>query len=122
MGKKTKLHEAAERGESEELQRLLDSRAYDVNEGSDENYWEGVCDLKEENTSRHTNTQHFLSLTHYLYLFLFLSLSFPLSLSIFFSPCAQLEESAGHVSRILDTINANVDLAASDSAAQVIPS
>jgi hypothetical protein len=30
---KTKLHEAAERGESEELQRLLDTGAYDVNEG-----------------------------------------------------------------------------------------
>ncbi len=35
MGKKTKLHEAAERGESEELQRLLDSGAYDVNEGDE---------------------------------------------------------------------------------------
>jgi hypothetical protein len=33
MGMKTKLHEAADGGESEELQRLLDSRAYDVNEG-----------------------------------------------------------------------------------------
>ncbi len=30
---KTKLHEAAERGESEELQRLLETGAYDVNEG-----------------------------------------------------------------------------------------
>ncbi len=35
MGKKTKLHEAAERGESEELQRLLDTQAYDVNEGDE---------------------------------------------------------------------------------------
>ena len=34
MGKKTKLHEAAERGESEELQWFLDSQAYDVNEGN----------------------------------------------------------------------------------------
>jgi hypothetical protein len=32
IGKKTQLHEAAERGESEELQRLLDTGAYDVNE------------------------------------------------------------------------------------------
>ncbi len=43
MGKKTKLHEAAERGESEELQRLLDSGAYDVNEGD----WEEVCEERE---------------------------------------------------------------------------
>ncbi len=35
MGKKNELHEAAERGQSEELQRLLDSRAYDVNEGDE---------------------------------------------------------------------------------------
>ncbi len=43
MGKKTKLHEAAERGESEELQRLLDSRAYDVNEEDEGN----VCGERE---------------------------------------------------------------------------
>ncbi len=36
MGKKTELHEAAQRGESDELQRLLDSGSYDVNEGSNE--------------------------------------------------------------------------------------
>jgi hypothetical protein len=45
MGKKTKLHEAAERGESEELQRLLDTRAYDVNEG-DEGFL-NVCEERE---------------------------------------------------------------------------
>ncbi len=33
MARWTKLHEAAESGESEELQRLLDTGAYDVNEG-----------------------------------------------------------------------------------------
>ncbi len=33
MGKWTKLHEAAWGGESEELQRLLDTGTYDVNEG-----------------------------------------------------------------------------------------
>jgi hypothetical protein len=43
MGMKTKLHEAAERGESEELQRLLDSRAYDVNEGDEDK----VCEERE---------------------------------------------------------------------------
>ncbi len=32
----TKLHEAAKRGESEELQRLLDTGAYDVNEGNED--------------------------------------------------------------------------------------
>jgi hypothetical protein len=45
MGKKTKLHEAVERGESEELQQLLDSRAYDVNEG-DEGFF-NVCGERE---------------------------------------------------------------------------
>jgi hypothetical protein len=38
-----KLHEAAERGDSEELQRLLDSRAYDVNEGNEIK----VCEERE---------------------------------------------------------------------------
>jgi hypothetical protein len=33
---KTELHEAAERGESEELQRLLDTGSCDVNERSHE--------------------------------------------------------------------------------------
>jgi hypothetical protein len=44
MGKKTRLHTAAERGESEELQRLLETGAFDVNEESDEKYSEGVCE------------------------------------------------------------------------------
>jgi hypothetical protein len=45
MGKRTKLHEAAERGESEELQRLLDTGGYDVNEGDEGlNY---VCKERE---------------------------------------------------------------------------
>ncbi len=43
MGKKTKLHEAAARGESEELQRLLETGAYDVNEGD-----EGLLNVCEE--------------------------------------------------------------------------
>ena len=42
MGKKTALHEAAERGDSETLQQLIDERTYDVNEESDEEYFEGV--------------------------------------------------------------------------------
>ncbi len=37
---KTKLHEAAERGESEKLQRLLDTGSYDVNEGERNKVWE----------------------------------------------------------------------------------
>ncbi len=37
MGKKTVLHRAAAKGESEELQQLLDTGAYDVNEGDEEN-------------------------------------------------------------------------------------
>ena len=45
MGKKTKLHEAAERGESEELQQLLDTGTYDVNEG-DEGF-SYVCEERE---------------------------------------------------------------------------
>ncbi len=45
MGKKAKLHEAAERGESEELQRLLDTGAYDVNEG--EGGYFNVCEERE---------------------------------------------------------------------------
>ncbi len=45
MGKKTKLHEAAERGESEELQRLLDSGAYEVNEKAEDYF--NVCEERE---------------------------------------------------------------------------
>ncbi len=43
-----KLHEAAESGESEELQRLLDSRAYDVNEGDEDK----VCEERERERER----------------------------------------------------------------------
>ncbi len=50
MGVKTKLHEATERGESEELQRLLDSRAYDVNEGVEDYY--NVCEERERERER----------------------------------------------------------------------
>jgi hypothetical protein len=45
---KTKLHEAAERGESEELQRLLDTGAYDVNEKDQGN----VCAEREREIER----------------------------------------------------------------------
>jgi hypothetical protein len=48
MGKKTKLHWAAERGESEELQRLLDTGAYDVNEGDEDM----VCEERERERER----------------------------------------------------------------------
>ncbi len=50
MGKRTKLHEAAERGEDEELQRLLDSRAYVVNEGDE--YCDNVCEERERERER----------------------------------------------------------------------
>ncbi len=40
MGKKTKLHTAVERGDTERLQWLLDKGLYDVNEGDD-----GVFDV-----------------------------------------------------------------------------
>ncbi len=50
MGKKTELHEAAERGEIEELQRLLDSRAYDVNEGNEDIL--NVCEERERERER----------------------------------------------------------------------
>jgi hypothetical protein len=46
MRKRTPLHTAAERGESEELQRLLDTRSYDVNEGNEGNM--GVCEVRGE--------------------------------------------------------------------------
>jgi hypothetical protein len=39
MGMETKLHFAAARGESEELQQLLDTGAYDVIEKD----WSAVC-------------------------------------------------------------------------------
>ncbi len=42
---KTQLHEASERGESEELQRLLGTGAYDVNQVDDE--FRKVCEKKE---------------------------------------------------------------------------
>jgi hypothetical protein len=45
---RTKLHEAAERGESEELQRLLDTGAYDVNEGDGRR----VCEERERERER----------------------------------------------------------------------
>ncbi len=48
MGKKTPLHTAAAIGEREEVERLLDSGLYDVNEGSDEMFLEGVCVRKIE--------------------------------------------------------------------------
>ncbi len=48
MGKETKLHEAAERGESEELQRLLDTGAYDVNEEDVSK----VCEERERERER----------------------------------------------------------------------
>ena len=35
MGKKTALHKAAERGDSDSLQRLLDEGTYNVNEEND---------------------------------------------------------------------------------------
>jgi hypothetical protein len=50
MGMKTKLYEAAERGESEELQRLLDTGAYDVNEGDED--WLNVCEEREGERER----------------------------------------------------------------------
>jgi hypothetical protein len=45
MGKKTELHWAAEGGDSEELQRLLDTGAYDVNEGNEGFF--NVCEERE---------------------------------------------------------------------------
>ncbi len=47
MGKKTQLHTAAERGESEELQRLLETGVYDIHEGSNEEFCLGVCEERE---------------------------------------------------------------------------
>jgi hypothetical protein len=46
--KKTKLHEAAERGESKELQWLLDTGAYVVNEGDEDK----VCEERERERER----------------------------------------------------------------------
>jgi hypothetical protein len=43
MGKKTKLHWAAKKGESEELQRLLGIGSHDVNEGDEGK----VCEERE---------------------------------------------------------------------------
>jgi hypothetical protein len=48
MGKKTVLHTAAEEGKSEELQQLLDTGEYDVNQGSDEEFHKGVCRRERE--------------------------------------------------------------------------
>ncbi len=45
MGKKTQLHEAAEREESEKLQRLFETGAYDVN-GEDQ-VFDNVCEERE---------------------------------------------------------------------------
>ncbi len=45
MGKKTELHEAAENGETEKLQRLLDTRSFDVNEEDED--CANVCKERE---------------------------------------------------------------------------
>ena len=53
--KYTALHEAAERGDTDSLQRLLDEGIYDVNERSDgrDFLWkEGVCLQKERERER----------------------------------------------------------------------
>jgi hypothetical protein len=70
MGKKTKLHEAAERGESEELQRLLDSGSYDVNEGSDESWHEEVCGERESERRRERKREREV-LTYSFFLLIF---------------------------------------------------
>jgi hypothetical protein len=49
MGK-TELHQAAERGESEKLQSLLDSGLFNVNEGSDEIGHVNVCQERKRET------------------------------------------------------------------------
>jgi hypothetical protein len=49
MGK-TELHQAAERGESEKLQSLLDSGLFNVNEGSDEIGHVNVCKERKRET------------------------------------------------------------------------
>ena len=78
MGKKTALHEAAERGDSDSLQRLLDKGTYNVNEENDEKYREGVCLQRERERERTVWTySRFLILT----LFLLTHKSFSLSLS-----------------------------------------
>ena len=51
MGKKTALHRAAERGDSEKLKFFLDEGMCDVNEESDEKYYEGVS-LQRERKKR----------------------------------------------------------------------
>ena len=48
MGKKTAFHEAAERGDSDGLQRLLDEGSYNVNEESDEKDFLGNSNLVEQ--------------------------------------------------------------------------
>jgi hypothetical protein len=63
MGKKTKLHEAAERGESEELQRLLDTGAYAVNGG-----YEGFYNVCEREREREVLTYSFFLLISTLWL------------------------------------------------------
>ena len=49
MGKRTALHEAAERGDSEKLQHLLDEGTYDVNE---EDLISHVCLQREKREKR----------------------------------------------------------------------
>jgi hypothetical protein len=65
---KTKLHEAAARGESEELQRLLDTGAYDVNEGSDEIFSERVCESERTEREREVLTYSFFLLISTLWI------------------------------------------------------
>ncbi len=60
MGKKTELQKAAERGESEELQRLLDTRSYDVNEGNEGDF--DVCEEREREREREVLTYSFFLL------------------------------------------------------------
>ena len=60
MGKKTPLHEAAERGESEKLQRLLEAGTYDVNAGDGDN----VCEERKREREREVLTDFLPSHLH----------------------------------------------------------
>jgi hypothetical protein len=66
MGMKTKLHKAAERGESEELQRLLDAGSYDVNEGDEDSF--NVCEERGREREREVLTYSFFLLISTLWI------------------------------------------------------
>ncbi len=65
MGKTTELHRAAEEGESEKLQRLLETGTYDVNEHTDDKFRKGVEKAERERAKERERERERLTLSYF---------------------------------------------------------